>query len=383
MKGHVPLTLSAEAWDLYRKAEEDQAWHQRRVREAIQKNLVDLLNEESIVLSEGSRVIRVPIQSLAEHRFRFEDGEPGNEGRSSGTGPASQGGSVDGPGGRTQGGDQPGCEDLTETEVTLETADQLVFEGLELPGWDAHRHAPGVPGGQGPQSIERVGMRANLHARATLKAALRHRQTAPRLQLLSGDLRYRTLSADPSEEAGAVVLAMMDTSGSMGTFEKYMARSFFFWAVRFLRTRYPHVQVVFLAHDVRAREVDEETFFHRGASGGTVSSSVYRLAREILAARFQPERYNAYAFHFTDGGNLTSDNPQALVDGAALAAEVNLFGYGEIHDTTRNPSPLFQGFGDSPHTRAVVLRSKADVMQALSLFFREAPGEEESAHARA
>jgi uncharacterized sporulation protein YeaH/YhbH (DUF444 family) len=168
---------------------------------------------------------------------------------------------------------------------------------------------------------------------------------------------------------------MMDTSGSMGTFEKYLARSFFFWAVRFLRTRYPTVRLVFLAHDVRAREVDEETFFHRGASGGTVSSSVYRLALGVLAERFPADRYNAYAFHFTDGGNLTSDNPQALRDGASLAERVNLFGYGEIHDTARNPSPLYTGFAALPHTRAVVLRSKEDVMTALHTFFDGRPAE--------
>ena len=35
---------------------------------------------------------------------------------------------------------------------------------------------------------------------------------------------------------------MMDVSGCMGEFEKYIARSFYFWMVRFLRTKYDERQ---------------------------------------------------------------------------------------------------------------------------------------------
>jgi hypothetical protein len=163
-------------------------------------------------------------------------------------------------------------------------------------------------------------------------------------------------------------MALMDTSGSMGNFEKYLAKSFFFWTTEFLRRHYPEVQVVFVSHDVRAREVDEHAFFHQGASGGTVSSSAYRLAYQILQDRYPQDEYNAYAFHFSDGGNLTSDNPLAMKTGLRLNDRVNLFGYGEIHDTERSPSQLFQAFHRESR-RAVLLRSKADVLRALVEFF--------------
>lgn len=81
------------------------------------------------------------------------------------------------------------------------------------------------------------------------------------------DLRYKTWDLTFKYESNAVVLAMMDTSGSMGPFEKYIARSFFFWMVRFLRTKYNNVQIVFLAHHTEARETTEEEFFTKGASG--------------------------------------------------------------------------------------------------------------------
>ena len=53
----------------------------------------------------------------------------------------------------------------------------------------------------------------------------------------------------------------------MGVFEKDMARSFFFWMVRFLRTCYEKVDIVFIAHHTEAKEVSEEAFFSRGRSG--------------------------------------------------------------------------------------------------------------------
>jgi sporulation protein YhbH len=365
-----------DTWDLYEKAEEDQRRHERRLREALKHNLVDLIDDESIVISDGQRVVRVPMEGLAEPRFRFAEGV-GGAGQEAGA-EAGHGPTVGAPDGH-RGGDRPGLEDVRDATIRLEDADRLVFEGLTLPDWDPARKHAGHPGGDGLMSLERVGLAAHLSPRDTLKAALRHRRAGERLKLMPEDLRYRQFRPDPVEEAGAVVLAMMDTSGSMGTFEKYLARSFFFWAVRFLRTAYPRVTLVFLAHDVRAREVDEDTFFHRGASGGTVSSSVYRLGREVLEARFPADRFNAYAFHFTDGGNLTSDNGQALAEGEALARRVNLFGYGEIHDTARNPSPLFTGFAGQPHTRAVVLRGKEDVMTALRTFFAPDHAREPSA----
>ncbi len=75
---------------------------------------------------------------------------------------------------------------------------------------------------------------------------------------------------------------MMDTSGSMGVWEKYMARSFFFWMTRFLRTKYETVEIEFIAHHTEAKVVSEEHFFSKGESGGTICSSAYRKALELI-----------------------------------------------------------------------------------------------------
>ncbi|MGC8488694.1 MAG: DUF444 family protein [Clostridia bacterium] len=359
MSGQPRFWLRRDSWDLYTKAEDDAARHRERVREAIKKNLVDLVSEDSIVMSDGRRVVRVPLPTLEEFRFRFDTQEGGSGSRG---GQGAQGAGPPGGSGH-EGGQGPGLEDLVETDITLDT----------------ERKAPGGPGGMDLRDLARRGLAKNVDARRSLLQAARHRGVVGLPTIVPDDLRYRRFDMAPGEETGAVVLALMDTSGSMGTFEKFIARSFFFWSIRFLHTRYPHVDVVFVAHDVRAREVDENTFFHRGASGGTVSSSAYHLALQILG-RYPADRYNAYCFHFTDGGNLTSDNGPALEKAQTLTQRVNLFGYGEIHDTMRNVSPLYLGLADMERARAVVLRGKDDVFTALTEFFGHARREGTAQH---
>ena len=72
------------------------------------------------------------------------------------------------------------------------------------------------------------------------------------------DLKFKTWNEVLKPDSKAVVLAMMDTSGSMGIWEKYMARSFFFWMTRFLRTKYETVEIEFIAHHTEAKVVSQK-----------------------------------------------------------------------------------------------------------------------------
>ena len=69
---------------------------------------------------------------------------------------------------------------------------------------------------------------------------------------------------------------------------------------------------------------------HKGESGGTLISSGYKKALEVIEQRFHPEHWNIYAFHCSDGDNFESDNEEALADAEQLCEVTNLFGYGEI-----------------------------------------------------
>ena len=351
----------------------EQHRHQAKVQEAIRRHLADMVSDEKILVSNGRRTLAVPISELKEFRIRFDAGLQESMGvGNSGSGKSGDDAdaSGDGQAGGKQGGEQPGL-DIEEASVSLEEIHEAVFSQLELPRLDPTKRLRGVSHDYLPYSVGRHGLLSQWDRRRTLKASLLRRAEGVdgRRGLVEEDLRFRILDPDKQDQGGAVVIAMMDTSGSMGSFEKYLAKSFFYWTAEFLRQKYPSVELVFLAHDVRAREVDEESFFLRGASGGTVSSSVYRLALDVVARRFPPEHFNVYAFHFTDGGNLTSDNSQALDAGRELARQVTLFGYGEIHDTDRNASPLYQEFSRVAGSGVVILREKEDIFRAMTQFF--------------
>ena len=165
---------------------------------------------------------------------------------------------------------------------------------------------------------------------------------------------------------------------SMGEFKKYIARSFFFWMVRFLRTKYDNVDIVFISHHTEAKEVTEEQFFTQGESGGTVVSSAYQLALDIIQERFSPKDWNIYPFHFSDGDNYYSDNEEAVRLADQLIATCNLFGYGEIGEEgassyRRSSGALLSIFNDRLKNKerfiGVRIDEKEDVYPALKQFF--------------
>jgi uncharacterized sporulation protein YeaH/YhbH (DUF444 family) len=122
----------------------------------------------------------------------------------------------------------------------------------------------------------------------------------------------------------------MDTSGSMDQTKKYLARSFYFLLYQFVMWKYEQVEVVFIAHTTEAKEVTEDEFFHRGEAGGTYISSGYAKALAVIEERYNPEVWNIYTFHCSDGDNWSNDNDKAVALAAQLCLICNLFGYGEI-----------------------------------------------------
>src|SRR5260370_32701655 len=91
LKGVCSMSVSQHDWSLHRKGQADQERHKEKIREAIKKNLGDIVSEESIILSDGKKMVRVPIRSLEEYRFRYDPGRQQNAGQGNGK---SKGGAV-------------------------------------------------------------------------------------------------------------------------------------------------------------------------------------------------------------------------------------------------------------------------------------------------
>jgi uncharacterized sporulation protein YeaH/YhbH (DUF444 family) len=121
------------------------------------------------------------------------------------------------------------------------------------------------------------------------------------------DIRYRRFENVPKPAAQAIMFCLMDVSGSMSEHMKDLAKGFYMLLYIFLTRRYRHVEIVFIRHTDEAEEVDEETFFHSRATGGTVVSSALEAMRSIVALRYRPEDWNIYAAQASDGDNAHGD----------------------------------------------------------------------------
>jgi sporulation protein YhbH len=380
----LQMSISQHDWSLHRKGPQDQQRHKERIKEAIKQNLPGIVSEENIILSDGKRVIKVPIRSLDEYRFRFDDNSGKNAG--SGDGDSQVGDVIGRTGGQKKGsgkgqgpaGEEPGV-DYYEAEVSVDEIAALIFEDLGLPNLQEKRLKEIESETIRFTDIRKKGAMSNLDKRRTLVENINRNASHGHAHVgdfRTEDMRFKTWETSIQHQSNAVVISMMDVSGSMGEFEKYIARSFYFWMVRFLRTKYNNVEIVFISHHTEAKEVTEEEFFHKGESGGTQVSSAYALALDIIKTRYPSQDWNIYPFHFSDGDNLPWDNEVCVRLVNEMLAESNLFGYGEIREGYRgSSSTLMSAFSKIDDARFVPITvgDKKAVYPALQRFFAKSP----------
>ncbi len=65
---------SALPWELRRRGLKDSLRHDQRVKEAIRKNLRELIAEEAIITSDGTKRVKIPLRYLDQYRFKY--GQP-------------------------------------------------------------------------------------------------------------------------------------------------------------------------------------------------------------------------------------------------------------------------------------------------------------------
>lgn len=340
------------------RSAEDKRRHRQLVEESIKKNIGNIIAEESIIGQRRDKKIKIPIRSIKEYQFVYGKNSPGV---GSGTGDEKRGDKVgqdkSGQKGKGKGkaGNDEG-EDIYETEVTIEELINYLFDDLNLPDIDKKKFAEiesislskrlgyqkkGIP----PRLAKRRSVlekikRKQAHDRdEDLEERLKKKQELidtgdvtkrERFPFMEDDLRYHRMREDRKKDFNAVVICIMDVSGSMDQTKKYLARSFYFLLYQFIRLKYANVEVCFVAHTTKAKEVNETEFFHKGESGGTYISSGYEKALEIIEQRYNPRTWNVYSFHCSDGDNWVEDNKKTIESAKKLCEVCNLFGYGEI-----------------------------------------------------
>lgn len=357
------------------RSSEDRRRHKELVEKSIKENIGEIISEESIIGQAKNKKIKIPIRGLKEYYFKYGSNQSGV---STGNGNEKKGDRYQigkGDSKEGQAGNEEG-EDIYETEITIEEAIEYLFEDLNLPFLYRKQFTEVETDNFGKRwGVQTKGIPPRISKKHTVMEKIKRKKQMLRNQNLDeeerfpfheDDIRYFRIQPKLKRDSNAVILCIMDTSGSMGQTKKYLARSFYFLLYQFVRIKYLHVEVVFIAHTTVAKEVTEDEFFHKGESGGTYISSGYQKALEIIRERYNPEVWNVYAFHCSDGDNWGEDNQRAIESAVELCKVCNMFGYGEIKTSTYTSTIMHKYIEEihEPNFAIVKISSKEEVWSA-------------------
>lgn len=306
------------------------------IRGRIKHNFKKYVTQGEMIGKQEKDVVKIPVPSIEIPRFQYGPKQQGGVGQGQG----DPGDSVDGQEGEGQGeaGESPGKHAI-EVDVTLEELADILGEELSLPRieprgnkkleTDAVKYSGRSP--IGPNSLR--------HFKSSYKEALKrsiamgiYDPEDPVVVPIKRDMRYRTVKKTVKPHSNAVVIYMMDVSGSMGDEQKEIVRLESFWINTWLQKNYKGLETRFIIHDAAAKEVDENTFFKTSESGGTLISSAYKLCKNIIETDYPSSEWNIYPFHFSDGDNWSGEDTRICMSllKEFFLPRVNMFGYGQV-----------------------------------------------------
>ncbi len=366
------------------KIEQDHQRFRQIVRGKIRKDLRRFLTRDELIGREGKRAVSIPVHDIDIPTFRYGDNSAGvglgegEEGQSVGQQP----GDGDGHGGEEEG------RHILEVEVDLDELADILAEELQLPRIQPRGEHRITTIKDKYTGIRPVGPASLRNFKRSYREALK-RQLAmgeydpanPIVIPIRDDLRFRSWNEVKKPQSNAVIVLMMDVSGSMGEEQKQLVRLEAFWIDTWLRRNYDGIETRYIVHDVRAGEVDKKTFFTMREDGGTRISSAYQCCRELLDAHYDPTQWNTYLFHFSDGDNSSeADNRQCVkILDEELLKRCNLFGYCQVHSAYGSgnfvnvlheafPNGRADEFGPRLITSRV--NQKSDIYDSLKNFFK-------------
>ena len=373
-------------YDLFSRGARDWLRHNDKVSDAVRKQLPELIAKIDVLGPRSASTLRVPVRFLEHYRFRLrENATPSGVGQGQGK-PGdvlAQADPDEGPGKGGGGNNEGGYEFVLELRID-DIVDWL-WEELELP--DLRRKEGRVEDQDFTrEGWNRRGVRSRLDRRRSVREAIKRRaHYADGPAFTDEDLRYRQLVMRKQPSTAAVVIFAMDVSSSMTEEDRRLAKTFFFWVVQGLKRQYAQIEPVFIAHTVEAWEFNEDEFFQVTGSGGTVASTAFAKALEVVGQRFDPGRFNIYLFYASDGDNFPHDGDPARETLRKLAEVANFEGYVEVQSRSHSErrSEMGEIFdkleADGAPVGSFLLTDADAVWSAIRAFFTRQSADERAA----
>jgi sporulation protein YhbH len=321
---------------MVKRIDKDQGRFRQIIRGKVKKNLRKYITRGELIGKRGKEFVSIPVPQIHIPHFRYSSKKTGGVGQGDGdVGTPIGRGDQEGAAGA---GDAPG-DHILEVDISLEELAQMLGEELELPNIEAKGKKNITSEKDKYTGISHTGPESLRHFKRTYKQALKrhlisktYNPDRPIIVPVREDRRYRSWRVTVEPESNAVIIYMMDVSGSMGDEQKEIVRIESFWIDTWLHYQYKNIETRYIIHDAVAREVDQETFYHTRESGGTIISSAYKLANKIIDEFYNPSEWNIYLFHFSDGdnwGEIDTDECIVILEDHLLP-KVNLFCYGQV-----------------------------------------------------
>jgi hypothetical protein len=348
------------------------------VRGKIKQNLRKYISQGEMLGKKGKEVVSIPLPQIDIPHFRFGQKQSGGVGQGEGQ-PGDALGQGDPQSGSGKAGDKAG-EHVLEVEVSMDELAAILGEELRLPRIEPKGKERIIARKDRYTGIRNTGPESLRHFRRTFKQALR-RQIAsgtynpanPIIVPVRDDKRYRSWRSDPLPQSNAVIIYMMDVSGSMGDEQKEIVRIESFWLDTWLRSQYQGIESRYIIHDAMAKEVDRETFFRTRESGGTMISSAYKLCAKMIDDEYPPSEWNIYPFHFSDGDNWSVDDTVHCIDilKTQILPRVNQFAYGQVespYGSGQFIKDLQEHFDDESNLVTSEIKGKEAIMDSIRDF---------------
>jgi sporulation protein YhbH len=361
------------------KIDQDHARFRNIVRGKIRENLKRYISHGELIGRQGKDTVAIPVPQIDIPRFRFGDKQSGGVGQGEG----ESGDPVDGQEGEGDGTGKAGKnagQHAVEVDVTLDDLAQILGEELQLPRIEPRGQARVVANKDKYTGIRRVGPESLRHFKRTFREALKRQVSSgiynperPVIVPIRDDKRFRSWKTSTEPVANAVIVYMMDVSGSMGDEQKEIVRIESFWLDTWLRSQYKGLESVYIIHDAVAREVDRETFFHTRESGGTMISSAYKLCADIMQRRYPSQDWNVYPFHFSDGDNWSVDDTLNCIQilKNRVLPHANMFCYGQVespYGSGQFVKDLREHLGKDERVVTSEIRDKDAIMDSIKAF---------------
>ncbi len=349
------------------------------VRGKIRQNLKKYISNGELIGRKGKDVVSIPLPQIDVPRFRFGNRGDGGVGQGKGEVGDAVGKGDPSEEGAGKVGKDPGDHPL-EVELSLDELAQILGEELQLPRIIPKGKERLITEKERYVGIRRTGPESLRHFKRTFRQALRRQVMSgtydpknPMIVPIREDKRYRSWRTTPLPQSNAVMIFIMDVSGSMGDEQKEIVRIESFWIDTWLRSQYKGLESRFIIHDAVAKEVDRDTFFRTRESGGTMISSAYKLVSKMIDTSFPPAEWNIYPFHFSDGDNWSVDDTLLCIDvlKKEILPRVNLFCYGQV-ESPYGSGQFLKDLGEHfDETQSVVvseIKNKEAIMASIRTF---------------